>query len=853
MKKALKKTVATIEALAEEIEALNLNDHAAWRTVQEKLAGLRDALETTDGPAATLIDRCGRGATAVAAKTAPSLFQMADAVAGGLYAAAGTLAGSDGADPQGALVILDTALADVAEDADNAAGGGKPAVAAVSPPTLDDLAARLVQIEPDDAEETAALLDMAGALLAAADPGAPWCEPVARARDLVAKAARDVDPESLFTEVGRLIETALERRDEPEGRTAPEGETDGGAAAGDDPDDYMPAEADNELLGEFINEGLDLVAKAEDALLSLENDPEDMEAVGMIFRAFHTVKGTAAFMDLSLIAEMGHHAESLLSRVRDREIRYAGGYADLCLRALDMIKELIQAVQGALGGEPLCKPEAYDELMTVLSDPEAHGICDDEEAPEAPRLGDLLVAQGKVSREAVEATVQDGDPGPIGSRLVKAKAATLCDVSQALRAQRSIKTRTAATLESSIRVGTARLDRLIDAVGELVIAHSMVAQDDIVNTGNHHDLQKKIAHTSKIVRELQDMSMSLRMVPLKGTFSKMARLVRDLSKKIGKSVNFVTEGEDTEIDRNLVDVISDPLVHMVRNAVDHGIELPAAREAAGKPTVGQVKLAAYHSAGSVVVEISDDGKGLDRDKVLAKARERGLLAEGANPSEREVFNLVFEPGFSTAEQVTDVSGRGVGMDVVKRNIESLRGQVEIESEQGRGSVFKMSLPLTLAIIDGMVVRVGSERYIIPTVSIIRSVKPDVADLSTVLRHGEMLTLKDALIPLYRIGRLFKLDGAQREVMENAIVVVVEDKSSQAGLIIDELIGRQQVVIKSLGDSMRDIPGISGGAIMPNGRVGLILDVPSLVKFANTHAAADPGDGAGTQAPMAVNG
>jgi two-component system chemotaxis sensor kinase CheA len=416
-----------------------------------------------------------------------------------------------------------------------------------------------------------------------------------------------------------------------------------------------------------------------------------------------------------------------------------------------------------------------------------------------------------------------------------------------------MKTRAGATLESSIRVGTARLDRLIDAVGELVIAHSMVAQDEVVNTGNNHALQKKISHTSKIVRELQDMSMSLRMVPLKGTFSKMARLVRDLSKKIGKNVNFITEGEDTEIDRNLVDVISDPLVHMVRNAVDHGIELPEVREAAGKDKMGQVKLAAYHSAGSVVVEITDDGKGLDRDKVLAKARERGLVAEGTTPSDREIFNMVFEPGFSTADQVTDVSGRGVGMDVVKRNIESLRGQVEIQSEKGRGSVFKMSLPLTLAIIDGMVVRVGTERYIIPTVSIIRSVKPEACELSTVLRHGEMLTLQDSLIPLYRIGRLFKVGAGRSEQLEGALVVVVEDKNSQAGLIIDELVGRQQVVIKSLGETMRDIPGISGGAIMPNGRVGLILDVPSLVKFANTDAAADAGDASEAEAPMVVNG
>lgn len=387
-----------------------------------------------------------------------------------------------------------------------------------------------------------------------------------------------------------------------------------------------------------------------------------------------------------------------------------------------------------------------------------------------------------------------------------------------------------------MRVSTQRLDRLIDMVGELVIAHSMVAQDHLVANSDNHELAKKVAHTSKIVRELQDISMSMRMVPLKATFNKMARLVRDVSRKVGKNVNFVTEGEDTEIDRNLVNIINDPLVHMVRNAVDHGIESPEMRAENHKPEYGTVQLLAYHSAGSVVVEIRDDGQGLNRDFILAKAREKGLLGDPDENhdrafSDREVFNMIFEPGFSTAQVVTDVSGRGVGMDVVKKNIESLRGQVEIKSEYGRGSVFKMSLPLTLAIIDGMVVRVGTETYVIPTVSIIRSIRPDCNDLSTVLNQGEIVTLQGSLIPLYRMARFYHIDDAQQNA-EDAVVVIVEDEERQAGLLVDELIGRQQVVIKSLGETMKDIPGISGGAIMPDGRVGLIIDVGGLVKLAN---------------------
>jgi two-component system chemotaxis sensor kinase CheA len=280
-----------------------------------------------------------------------------------------------------------------------------------------------------------------------------------------------------------------------------------------------------------------------------------------------------------------------------------------------------------------------------------------------------------------------------------------------------------------------------------------------------------------------------------------------------------------------VDIINDPLVHMVRNAVDHGIEMPDARRAAGKSEQGKVRIAAYHSAGSVVVEISDDGKGLDREVLLAKARERGLIGDSGDFSDREVFNLIFEPGFSTAQIVTDVSGRGVGMDVVKKNIELLHGSVEIRSEKGAGSVFKMSLPLTLAIIDGMVIRVGRETYVVPTISIIRSVKPAEGDLVTVFQQGEMLRLPGRLIPLYRLSRIYGIEDAQED-LQKAIVVVVEDEDRQAGLVIDELVSRQQVVIKSLGEALKNIPGISGGAIMPDGRVGLILDVASLLRFAS---------------------
>jgi two-component system chemotaxis sensor kinase CheA len=600
--------------------------------------------------------------------------------------------------------------------------------------------------------------------------------------------------------------------------------------------DYMPEDADPDLLAEFITESCELISSAEEALLTLETDPMNMDAVNTVFRAFHTIKGTAGFMGLTLISEMGHYAESLLSRVREGEILYGGGYADLSLRALDMIKELISSVQGALQGSPLLKPTGYADLMVLLGNPEGAGISNEPDAEPPPRLGDVLVAQGKVERNKVERVAQSHPHEMLGAALVKDKVASVTDVGKALRTQKRMQIG-GKVVASSVRVSTDRLDRLIDMVGELVIAHSMVAQDGLVVNGKHYALLKKISHTSKIVRELQDISMSMRMIPLKATFNKMARLVRDLARKMGKEVHFITEGEDTEIDRNLVDVINDPLVHMLRNAVDHGIETPEFRKQHGKAEYGTLTLSAYHSAGNVIVEIKDDGKGLDREVIIANARKKGLIDEGRPVANREAFNLIFEPGFSTAKTVTDVSGRGVGMDVVKKNIELLRGQIEVRSEKGKGSVFKVILPLTLAIIDGMVVRVRAETYVIPTVSIVRSVKPQPGDISTVHNRGEMFSIQGNLIPLFRLDDLFGIDGAA-EGQDEALVVVVEDGQFKAGLLVNELIGRQQVVMKTLGAAMRNIPGISGGAILPNGRVGLILDVGGLVRFATT----GPGSG-----------
>jgi two-component system, chemotaxis family, sensor kinase CheA len=384
--------------------------------------------------------------------------------------------------------------------------------------------------------------------------------------------------------------------------------------------------------------------------------------------------------------------------------------------------------------------------------------------------------------------------------------------------------------ESSLRVRTDRLDRLIDMVGELVIAQSMVTQDGTIHQTGNHELLKKVTHAGKIVRELQDLTMSMRMVPLKTAFQKMARLARDLAHKNNRIVNFIAEGEDTEIDRNMVDVISDPLVHMVRNAIDHGLEPPEVRTAAGKSAEGRLRLSAYHSGGDVVVELEDDGKGLNRSKIVEKAIAKGLIEAERSMSDSEVFDLIFAPGFSTADKITDISGRGVGMDVVKRSVEALRGRIEIASESGQGTTFTIRLPLTLAITDGMLVKVGSERYIIPTVNIKLSFRPDGDSLSKVAGRGEMVMLRGDLMPLFRLHRLFRITGAVEEPTRG-LLVMVGDGNRRCVLLVDELLGQQQVVAKTLGDGLGKIQGVSGGAILGDGRVGLILDPSEIVALA----------------------
>lgn len=619
---------------------------------------------------------------------------------------------------------------------------------------------------------------------------------------------------------------------EPVAARAPAEESGAGAPAAGDVA-LLPADADMEILKDYIAESLDHIEASEAALLTLETEPGNVELVNTVFRAFHTIKGTSGFFGLDRHQELAHHAESLLDRARNGEIKLVGGYADLALQSCDILRSMIEGVQDAEPGGPIALPAGLADLLSHLADPAAAGI-DEDDAADPMRVGDILVAQGAADREQVETAATAPGAGKLGEKLVRDHVAPAGEVAKALRVQ---KQGGGASSDTSIRVATDRLDSMIDMVGELVIAQSMVTEDATGREATDQRLARNVAHAGKIIRDLQDLTMSLRMVPLKVVFHKMTRLVRDLARKSGKTIRLVTEGEDTEIDRNMVESLNDPLLHMIRNAVDHGVEAPDVRAERGKAPTGTIWLRAYHSAGNVVIELQDDGQGLNREKILAKAVERGLIDGGRELSESDALKLIWHPGFSTAEQVTDVSGRGVGMDVVKRSIESLRGRIEVDSVVGEGTTFTLRLPLTMAITDAMLVRVGRQRYLLPTISIEKSMRPREEDLSGVVGRGEIVMLRGDLLPIFRLHRLFDVPDAQT-VLTEGLLIVVEGEGERCAVMVDELLGQQQVVIKSLGESFGDVAGVAGAAILGDGNVGLILDAGSLIKLATAHDHAD---------------
>lgn len=446
-------------------------------------------------------------------------------------------------------------------------------------------------------------------------------------------------------------------------------------------------------------------------------------------------------------------------------------------------------------------------------------------------IGEILVESGAVSKEALERALSQQKR--VGEILIEQKAATPQQIEQALQKQRQMEVAAQAKKAdtTSIRVDTAKIDKLINLVGELVITQSMLSDlGTRFEMGQIHVLLERIAQLERNTREIQERVMSIRMVPIGTTFSRFPRLVRDLAGKLGKKINLVLSGEETELDKTVIEAIGDPLTHLVRNAADHGLETPEERLANNKPEIGVIKLHAFHEGGNICITVEDDGRGLNRDKILAKAVKQGLVSDGTILSDDQIYQLIMKPGFSTADKVSDLSGRGVGMDVVKRNIELLGGTVSIRTQYGKGTAFTLKLPLTLAIIEGMTIRVGRETYIVPMLSILESIQPKPEAVKTVVGKGELIDVRGTYLPLIRLYEVFDGQPEYRDPTK-AIVLIVETEGERVAMMVDEILGQQQVVIKSMEQNFRKVQGIAGATILGDGTVGFILDVRGLLEIA----------------------
>jgi len=533
----------------------------------------------------------------------------------------------------------------------------------------------------------------------------------------------------------------------------------------------------------------------------------------------------SGFLHLTPMHTLTHEVESLLDLARNRKLRLNSTIITEVLKSRDAVQAMVQQITAALENGTLpAEVIPVSHLMRAvkrLAVPDTDKPAASAEAPAAP----TPVAGTQASAPLAPVLHFNESTAPVAAAEPITTAQSTPATPEA-KAAPGAATQGKTGSSSTVRVNTDKLDSLMDVVGELVIVQSQLSESARVLGIENSPLQRNISQFGRLTKEMQHTAMSLRMIPIKPTFQKMERLARDLSRDFGKKVNFHVNGEDTELDRTVVEDIGDPLVHMVRNSLDHGLETTAERIAAGKSEHGNVTLKAYHEGGNIVIELSDDGRGINPDKIISKARKQGLVQPNAQLSKEEILNLIFLPGFSTAEKVTAVSGRGVGMDVVRRNIDKLRGKIEIISEVGQGSTFRIRLPLTMAIIDGLVVRVGEDRFILPSTSVQMALRPPKEALFTIQGRGEVLDHRGKILPVHRLHRRFGIAGAIENPWE-AIIVIVESNGRANALLVDDMVSKQEVVIKPLGGFLQSLAGISGGAILGDGNIALILDPGSL--------------------------
>ena len=591
------------------------------------------------------------------------------------------------------------------------------------------------------------------------------------------------------------------------------------------PEDFPEDLITPDMIEKFVAESNDLLDSAEQNIIRMEKEPEYQPFIDEAFRSIHTVKGNAGFFWFKKIEASCMKIESVLDVIRKKTSKINHGMITSLLDDLDYIRKALSRI--ASGG-------VREEQKGVLPDKGGVSVGETREPAAVEPLGEVLLRMGAVSKESIEKAL-DKQQMKLGELLLEDGALSEEELSDALQKQGKSSGEGQDQFSSytvkrkDIRVDTVRLDKLFDLMGELITAEAMLIGNPELEKYDIPGFEKAAAYLSKITREMQEITMSVRMIPLEGLFSKMRRLVRDLSRKFDKRVNLVVTGEETEMDRNVIEEISDPLVHIIRNSIDHGIEDKKTRKSRGKDETGLISLDARYEGNEIWITVNDDGGGLSRDKILRTARERGILKEESQDlSDSEIWQLIFEPGFSTAEKVSEISGRGGGMDVVKKNLEKLRGKIDVSSVIEKGTKIILKIPLTLAIIDAVTVRVGKMLYSIPISDILEFHKAKTSEITCTDSYTEVLNLRKELIPIIKLFTYFRIEQDRTE-KDAGIHIIVHNLERKAAVLVDEILGYRQIVIKALPEYLSSMKSTSGCTVLGDGRVSLILDVGSLLQ------------------------
>ena len=588
---------------------------------------------------------------------------------------------------------------------------------------------------------------------------------------------------------------------------------------------------DQELLDGFLAETAELLEKMDDDLVALEKSAGDMELMNRIFRSIHTVKGASSFLGFELLVKVTHKTEDVLNRLRKGELEVTPGIMDVILEAADLVKLLVNDIKN---GEIIERDldDTIGKLLPFLSEniKEATVIapqqtCSQSSAVEEESESEPLLADETLTTGTTQIAL--GTDMALNAPPVAIKSSPTVKVMSPKNEELSDNT--------TVRIDVKRLDDLMNQVGEMVLERNRMLQLNIDYQGAENlpnfgeELGRLAQRINFVTSELQMQVLKMRMIPVEKVFKKFPRIVRNLSRELGKEVDLQIIGEETELDRSVVDEIGDPLIHLIRNALDHGLELPGERVEAGKNRTGTVVLSANHEGNHIIISIKDDGKGIDADRISRKAIEKGLISEDQliAMSQKEILDLIFLPGFSTKEKATDLSGRGVGMDVVKTNIKKLNGMIEIKTELGKGSEFILKLPLTLAIIQSLLVEVENEIYSVPLAAVLETLKVN-SDEFHIIGGQEVLKLRESVLPLIRLQDVFGVEQSEKSGSA-CYVVVVGIAEKKLGLVVTRLLGQQEVAIKSLGKFLANAPGIAGSTILGDGRVALIIDPVGLLE------------------------